>query len=78
MISSLVLPTPENTILLGLTPAFKANISSPFETTSAPKPNFLISLIIFTLVFDFTEKQINGEKDLKFCLKLFIFSFNFE
>ena len=30
------------------------------------------------LVFDFIEKQTNGEKDLKFSLKIFMLSFNFE
>ena len=73
-----VFPTPENTILFGFIPAFNAIISSPKETTSAPKPNFLISLIKLTLVLDLTAKQINGEKDLKFFLNLFTFSFNFE
>ena len=57
---------PEKTIFFGLTPAFKAIISSPFDTTSAPSPNFFISLIRLTLVLDLTAKQINGEKDLKF------------
>ena len=73
-----VFPTPENTILFGFIPAFMAIMSSPKETTSAPKPNFLISLIKLTLVFDLTAKQIKGEKDLKFSLNLFTFSFNFE
>ena len=52
-------------------------MSSPIDTTSAPKPSFLISLIKFILVLDFTAKQINEFKDLKFFLKLFIFPFNF-
>ena len=77
-ISSVVFPTPENTILLGSIPAFNANVSSPFETTSAPNPNFFISVIILTFELDLTEKHINGEKDLKLSLKLFIFCFNFE
>ena len=68
LISLVVLPTPEKTILLGLIPAFSAIISSPTETTSAPNPNFLISLIILTFVLDLTAKQISGEKDLKFFL----------
>ena len=33
--NSLSFPTPENTILFGFIPAFKAIISSPKETTSA-------------------------------------------
>ena len=78
LISLVVLPTPENTILLGLIPAFSAIISSPTETTSAPNPNFLISLIILTFVLDLTAKQMSGEKDLKLFLKLLIFSFNLE
>ena len=57
-------------------PALRAIISSPIETTSAPKPNFLISLIKFTLVLDLTAKQINGENDLKLFLKLLILSLN--
>ena len=40
--SSIVFPTPEKTIFSGLILAFKALISSPFETTSAPNPNLLI------------------------------------
>ena len=42
LISSTVLPTPEKTILFGLIPAFKANFSSPTDTTSAPRLFFLI------------------------------------
>jgi hypothetical protein len=38
-ISSDVLPTPEKTIFLLGIPAFKALLSSPIETTSAPDPN---------------------------------------
>ena len=67
------MPTPEKTILLGLIPALRAFINSPIETTSAPRPNFLISLIKFTLVFDLIAKHINGENDLKLLLKLLIF-----
>ena len=78
LISLDVLPTPENTILFGLIPAFNAIISSPKETTSAPNPNFLISRIILTFVLDLTAKQMSGEKDLKLFLKLLIFSFNLE
>ena len=59
----------------GLIPAFKAIISSPIDTTSAPKPNFFISLNKLKLLLDLTEKQIRGENDLKFLLNLFIFSF---
>ena len=65
-ISSSVLPTPEKTILFGLIPALSALNNSPFETTSAPTPNFLISLKILKLLFDFTEKQINGLMPRKF------------
>ena len=57
-------------------PAFKANINSPTETTSAPSPNFFISRIKFTLVLDLIAKQIKGEKDLKFFLKFSILSFS--
>ncbi len=39
MISTAFLPTPEKTILLGGIFAFKALLSSPIETTSAPEPN---------------------------------------
>jgi hypothetical protein len=75
LISSEVLPTPEKTILLGLIPALSAFINSPKDTTSAPRPNFAISLIKFTFVFDLIAKQIKGEKALKFFLKLLIFFF---
>ena len=44
--------------------------------TSAPNPNFPISLIRFTLVLDLIAKHIRGENDLKLFLKLFIFFFN--
>ena len=57
-------------------PALSAIINSPIETTSAPNPNFLISLIRFTLVLDLIAKHISGENDLKLFLKLFIFFFN--
>ena len=76
LISSLVLPTPEKTILFGLIPALRALNNSPFETTSAPRPNFLIILKIYKLLFDFTEKHINGSILLKFFLKLLILVFN--
>ena len=74
LISFEVLPTPEKTIFLGLIPALRANINSPIDTTSAPSPNFFISFIKFKLVLDLIAKQINGEMDLKFFLKSFIFS----
>ena len=70
--SSIVFPTPEKTIFSGLILAFKALISSPFETTSAPNPNLLIKFNIFKLQLDFTEKQIKGFIVLKFFLKLLI------
>ena len=76
LISSLVLPTPEKTILFGLIPALRALNNSPFETTSAPRPNLLIILKIYKLLFDFTEKHINGSILLKFFLKLLILVFN--
>ena len=38
--SAAVLPTPENMILSGGTPAASARLSSPPETTSAPAPSF--------------------------------------
>ena len=74
--SASVLPTPEKTILLGLIPDFNAFTNSPFETTSAPILNFLISLRIFLLELDLTEKQINGFIPLKLFLKLIIFVLN--
>ena len=52
-------------------------MSSPFETTSAPNPKFLIIFKICKLALDFTEKQIIGLIDLKFFLKLFILSLIF-
>ena len=55
--------------------AFKTLRSSPFETTSAPKPNLFIRLRIFKLELDFTEKQIKGFIFLKFFLKLLILFF---
>ena len=58
-------------------PAFKAFVNSPNDTTSAPKPNFFISFNSFKLAFALTAKHTIGFKLLKFCLKLFIFSFNF-
>ena len=73
--SSTVFPTPEKTIFSGFILAFKALINSPFETTSAPKPNLLIWLKIFKLELDFTEKQIKGFIVLKFFLKLLILLF---
>ena len=57
-------------------PALSAFMSSPIDTTSAPNPNLLISLIRFTLVLALTAKQTKGENDLKFFLKLSMFSFN--
>ena len=68
-ISLEVFPTPEKTIFFGLIPAFRAIINSPIDTTSAPNPNFLISFMRFMLALDFTEKQINGEIDVKLFLK---------
>ena len=49
LISSEVLPTPENTIFSGLIPEDKASFISPFETTSAPDPNFANNEIIYLL-----------------------------
>ena len=46
LISSKVLPIPEKTIFCGFIPALRAIKSSPFETTSAPIPNFFISFKI--------------------------------
>ena len=66
-----VFPTPENTIFFLLIPALSASISSPFDTTSAPSPNFFISLIKLRFVFDLIAKQTNGENFLK-CVKKFI------
>ena len=60
MISLVVFPMPEKTILLGLIPAFKALINSPIETTSAPNPRLPISFNKILFGFDFTEKQIRG------------------
>ena len=48
-----------------------AIINSPIDTTSAPRPNLPISFIKLIFVLDLTEKHINGEKDLKFFLKIF-------
>ena len=76
--SEYVLPTPEKTIFFGLTPAFKAFIISPLDTTSAPQSKFLISFIIFTFELDLTEKQIKGPILLKWFLKLIILFFNFK
>ena len=73
--SSIVFPTPEKTIFSGLIFAFRALISSPFETTSAPNPNLLIKFKIFKLELDFTEKQIKGFIVLNFFLKLLILFF---
>ena len=66
---------PEKTIFSGFILAFKALMSSPFETTSVPNPNLLIKLKIFKLELDFTEKQIKGFIVLKFFLKLLILFF---
>ena len=71
MSSLSVFPTPENTIFFLLIPALSASISSPFDTTSAPSPNFFISLIKLRFVFDLIAKQTNGENFLK-CVKKFI------
>ena len=54
LISSSVLPTPEKTILFGLIPAFKANFSSPTDTTSAPRLFFFNSLRILKFEFALT------------------------
>ena len=75
LISSDVFPTPEKTILLGEIPAFRDVISSPFETTSAPKLFFFKIFKISKLLFAFIEKQISGFIDLKFFLKISIFLF---
>ena len=64
-----LLPTPENTILFGFIPAFKAFSNSPDETTSAPEPNFPKNLKIKILELDFTEKHIKGLIFLKFFTK---------
>ena len=55
---------------------FSAAINSPFDTTSAPKPNFAISFNIFKLLFALTEKHINGFIVLKFFLKFKTFFFS--
>ena len=78
LISSSVLPTPEKTIFLGFIPAFIALMSSPIETTSAPKPNFFISFSKYKLGLDFTAKHIKGSKLLKLFLKFRILFFSFE
>ena len=63
--SSSLLPTPENTILFGLIPAFKAFNNSPPETTSVPAPNFPKVFKMETLLFDLAAKQIRGFVFLK-------------
>ena len=73
--SSTVFPTPEKTIFSGFIFAFKALLSSPFETTSAPNPNLLTKFRIFKLELDLTEKHIKGSIVLKFLLKLLILFF---
>ena len=73
--SSTVLPTPEKTIFSGLIFALRAFRSSPFETTSAPRPNLPIILSNFKLELDLTEKQIIGSNVLKYLLKFSILFF---
>ena len=58
-ISFEVFPTPENTIFLGFIPALSAFISSPPDTTSAPKLFFLISLNIPKFEFAFRHPAIH-------------------
>ena len=65
MISSVFLPTPEKTILLGGIFAFKALLSSPIETTSAPEPNEENVFIIDWFELAFNEKQTRRSSSLK-------------
>ncbi len=51
--SSAVLPTPENMILSGGTPAVRARSNSPPDTTSAPAPSFAKVAITAWLEFAF-------------------------
>ena len=76
-ISSLVLPTPEKTILFLSIPALSDAYNSPFETTSAPRPSFFISFNNEIFELDFTEKQIKGLISLKAFLKFSTFSLKF-
>ena len=65
-ISSLTfLPTPEKTILLAGIPAFKALLSSPIETTSAPEPNAEKVLMIDWFELAFKEKHISESSSLR-------------
>ena len=57
-ISSLLLPTPEYTILLLGIPASNAFFNSPIETISAPAPHLAKVFSIERLEFAFTEKAI--------------------
>ena len=57
-ISSLVLPTPEYTILLLEIPALSVFFNSPIDTTSAPAPHFAKVFKTERFEFAFTEYAI--------------------